>query len=102
MGKTPPQNRTDGEWPWNCTRCGTEIYHHSATCRECERTERATPQHDVGGPLRVLRSWLRWMRRQSYPRFVATVSAVAGIELLLTTLWLAVMSSGALTMPTPL
>lgn len=100
MGNTPPRNRTDDSWPGNCTRCGTEIYHYASTCRECDRTERATLLADVGAPLRVVRSWLGWMRWQSYPRFVATVSAVAGIELLLTALWLSVLFSGAVALPT--
>lgn len=78
------------------------MYHHASTCRECDRTERAALLPAVGGPVRVLRSWLGWMRRQSYRRFVAMVTAIAGVELLLTALWLVVLSSGALAVPIPL
>lgn len=100
MGNTPSQHRTDDGWPGNCARCGTKIYHYGSTCRECDRTERATIVADGGSRLRRHRSWIRWMRRQSYPRFLATVSTVAAIELLLTALWLAVLSSGSFPLPT--
>lgn len=78
------------------------MYHYAATCRECSRTERAALLADVSSPMRVLRTWVGWMRRQSYPGFVAKVAAIAGVELLLTTLWLAMLSSRALAVPTPL
>lgn len=102
MGDTPTYHGTDEGWPWSCTRCGTGMYHYASVCRECDRAARATDLTDVGGPRGAVRSWLGWTRRQSYPRFVATVSAVAGVELLLTALWLRVLFSAAVGVPAPL
>lgn len=99
MESTQSQNGFDDGWPWNCTRCGVTIYHDAPVCRECDRTERASGTPTDSRLRAVVRSFLAWMRSQSYLGFVTQVSAIAGVELLLTTLWIEVLFSGALSMP---
>lgn len=84
-------------WPWNCTRCGTTIYHDAATCRECDRSERTAGvvPHADG----IVASWVGWTRRQSYPSYVAAVATVAGIELTLSWLLVWVLTYGVPTVP---
>lgn len=72
-------------WPWQCLRCGATIFHDGDHCPDCARSRSLARVADGGRPERGFRAWIR---AQSYPSFVATVTAVAGIELGLTALGL--------------
>lgn len=96
MAYPRPHDGVDDGWPWNCTRCGRTVYHDDLVCRECDRTDRTST---TAPSPRVVRSWVAWMRRQSYPGFVTRVTTIAGIELALTALWMRVLFSGAVSLP---
>lgn len=93
-----PDDADDG-WPWNCPRCGVTLYHDATVCRECEPLVGTSTSRSERGRRHLPASFAAWMRRQSYPEFVTQVTAIAGVELLLTALWLNVLFLG--TVPAP-
>lgn len=80
-------------WPWNCIECGTTIYGDGLYCAACEREQRRRERCE--GAEEPPADLVAWMREQSYPEFVTKVTAVSGAELLLTTIWLRLLASGA-------
>ena len=87
-----PASRTDDAdhedadiWPWQCLECGVTIYHDGECCLDCEST---TPLATYGGEASTTEGFLDWMREQPATTFVLKVSAVAGVELALTTFWM--------------
>lgn len=82
-------------WPWRCLGCPAKIYHDGAYCADCESSrgvQRTAVRHRGAGSFRG------WIRDQSYPSFVSTVTTVASLEVALTALWLHLLSYG----PVPL
>ena len=78
-------------WPWRCLGCGGTIFHDVEFCRDCESTR---PPPEQPPPLEVPEEFLEWMRNEPRPTFSAKVTAITGIELLLTTLWLELLLRG--------
>lgn len=102
MTRTHSETGIEDGWPWSCARCGRTIYHDAVHCNSCDEHSR-----DVGDPggrltasVPVLGQWVEWIDDQSYSSFVAKSSAIAGIELLLTALWIRVLFLGSLAVPT--
>lgn len=88
----------EASWPWACLRCDATVFHDVLYCRECRPAATRAAEGGRGrgrgdGPFRS------WIRRQSYPRFLGTVTSVAGIELALTAFWLEVMLVGPANLP---
>lgn len=100
MAHSHPDTGVDDGWPWNCARCGTTIYHDAVHCRTCEQRDSPDRRRADGFALAsVCRTWVQWIERQTYASLVATSSAIATVELLLTALWLQVLFLGVPAVP---
>lgn len=79
-------------WPWRCLGCEGTIYHDVELCHDCRLVRpvahRTNRRHPVA-------EFLDWIRREPYPTFVTKVTAVASLEIALTTLWLHLMLFGS-------
>lgn len=95
-GGTDPQRTLDSSWPWACLRCGATVYHDVLYCRDCGPAASSAAERVRRGSGEPLRSWIR---RQSYPRFVGTVTGIAGVEVALTALWLQILLVGPANLP---
>lgn len=101
MAHTDLDTSVDDGWPWNCARCESTIYHDAVHCKACRQQEggfRDSPMYPAGrvpliGPL------IEWIEAQSYPSLVAKSSTIAGIELLLTALWIRLLYLGVPVLP---
>lgn len=78
-------------WPWACLDCGGTIYHDGRFCRDCERARALdrVAALSTPGP-----RFSHWIREQSYPSFVTSVTAVASLEVSLTAIWLQFLLAG--------
>lgn len=72
-------------WPWRCLRCGGTIFHDGERCRDCRTID---PSADASSRRPDAEGFLEWMRGESLPSFSLKVTATAGVELALTSLWL--------------
>lgn len=89
----------DDSWPWRCLDCEGTIYHDSELCRDCQSV--LTVAGGASGQ-QPDRDFVDWIRLEPYLAFVTKVTAVASLELTLTTLWLQLMvfgSSGVVGLP---
>lgn len=96
MAHTDLDTGVEDGWPWNCTRCGTTIYHDAVNCKSCEHQPRGIQETATSLPAVVpfLGPWIalmEWIDAQSYTSLVAKFSTIAGLELLLTALWLRIL-----------
>lgn len=82
----PPTDRDESDtWPWRCLDCDTTIYHDGEFCLTCESSHRISQSSGESDRSNGFRDW---MRDQTATRLVLKVTAVAAIELALTTFWL--------------
>lgn len=72
-------------WPWQCLGCDSAVYDDRDYCADCASTPGSVP-----GRPRSLDpdGFIGWMRYERYPVFLAKVSAISGVEVVLTALWL--------------
>lgn len=94
--ETDPQRTLDASWPWACLRCEATVYHDVLYCRDCGPADSSDAEGIRRGSAEPLRSWIR---RQSYPRFVGTVTGIASVEVALTALWLQIFLVGPAYLP---
>lgn len=91
--RAEPDRGEPESWPWRCLYCRTTIYHDGERCRDCRSSRRPAgrrPAPDAPD------GFADWVREQTAPALVLKVTAIAGIELSLTALWLRVVSRGHL------
>lgn len=91
-----PQRTLDASWPWTCLRCEATVYHDVLYCRDCGPADSSASTRVRGRSAEPLRTWIR---RQSYPRFVGTVTGIASVEVALTALWLQILLVGPANLP---
>jgi hypothetical protein len=94
--ETGPQRTLDSSWPWACLGCDANVYHDVLYCRDCGPAKPSAAERGRSGSDEPIRSWIR---RQSYPRFVGTVTGIASVEVALTALWLQLMLVGPANLP---
>lgn len=102
MAHTQIDTSVEDGWPWNCARCGTTIYRDAVHCESCEQRQQGirSPARYSTAAFSFLDAWFEWIEWQSYPSLVAKSAAIAGIELLLTALWLKILYIGGPALPT--
>lgn len=94
--RTDAQRTLEDSWPWLCLRCGATVYHDVLYCGDCGPADSSAAERVRRGSAESLRSWIR---RQSYPRFVGTVTGIASVEVALTALWLRLLLVGPANLP---
>lgn len=102
MAHTQLDTGVEDGWPWNCARCGATIYRDAVHCESCERHEQGirNPGRYPSAAFSFIDAWIEWIEGQSYPSLVVKSSTIAGIELLLTSLWLRILYLGLPALPT--
>lgn len=87
-----PNDTAVDTWPWECLDCETTIYHDADFCLDCAGAYRVGER---GGRRDAREGFLDWMRRESFSEYVLKVTAIAGVEEVLTAVWLQVLLGGS-------
>lgn len=83
--RTAIDEDTAETWPWACLGCDSSVYHDVEFCRDCVASFRSRPSSREPN---TSDHFVDWMRDQPAPTFVMKVTAMSGIELVLTAFWL--------------
>lgn len=81
----------EGTWPWQCLGCRGPLYHDGELCRDCRTVD---PFAGEPGLPDALAEFVDWIRVESYPAFLTKITAIAGVEVALTALWLRILLHG--------
>lgn len=92
---TEPSPTATDSWPWTCLGCDATLYHDALYCADCRAHERSHATATTGSSS----AFTAWVREQSYPEFVSTVTVVAGLEVGLTAFWLRLLLTGSVVLP---